>query len=117
MTQLTENFSRVEFACKCGCGYDTVDYALLRLLEVIRNHFNASVSITSGCRCAEHNRAVGGSDNSQHKKGRAADITVSGVSPSKVADFASTLGLSVGRYNTFTHVDTRSGPAKGWSGS
>jgi len=31
-----------------------------------------------------------------------------------VADYAKELGLSVGRYDTFTHVDSRSGPPRMW---
>jgi hypothetical protein len=33
---ISENFARSEFRCKCGCGLDTVDTELLRLLENIR---------------------------------------------------------------------------------
>ena len=106
--KLSDNFSRTEFACKCGCGFDTVDSLTLEALESIRKHFNKPVTVTSGCRCLAHNKAVGGSE------GRAADIQVKGVEPSAVADYATSLGFSVGRYDSFTHVDSRSGPLAYW---
>ena len=112
--KISPNFDRDEFACKCGCGYDTVDTLLLEALESIRVHFNQPVTITSACRCNNHNKKVGGSTNSQHKKGRAADIQVRNTSPSDVATFAEELGMSVGRYETFTHIDSRSGSPARW---
>lgn len=114
MGDLNHYFSRSEFACKCGCGFDTVDALLLEALREIRVHFKQPVTITSGCRCRAWNESVGGSLNSQHKKGRASDIQVKDTLPSDVADFAEDLGLSVGRYETFTHVDSRSGPPARW---
>lgn len=111
---LSKHFNREEFACRCGCGFDTVDSMTLEALESIRQHFDKPVTVTSGCRCLVHNKAVGGSEKSQHTKGRAADIQVKGVEPSAVADYATSLGLSVGRYDSFTHVDSRSGLAARW---
>lgn len=118
MGNLSPNFSRAEFSCKCGCGFDTVDAQLLDLLENIRNFFDKPVHITSACRCVHHNEAVGGSHNSQHLKARAADIVVSDIEPDIVAEFAETLMQGrggIGRYSTFTHVDTRRKEAR-WNG-
>lgn len=109
-------FTREEFACKCGCGQDTVDAELLRLLERIREHFGAPVLIGSGNRCVEYNRDVGGSERSQHLLSKAADIEVVGVSPRRVARYATELGApGVGDYESFTHIDVRSGPPARWS--
>ncbi|WP_447926932.1 D-Ala-D-Ala carboxypeptidase family metallohydrolase [Vreelandella sp. EE27] len=115
---LSTHFRRSEFACKCGCGFDTVDLETLMLLEDIRTHFDQPVIINSGCRCATYNRRVGGASASQHVFGRAADIRVQGIDPATVASYVEQKhpNASVGRYNTFTHVDTRtSGPAR-WPG-
>jgi uncharacterized protein YcbK (DUF882 family) len=114
MGDVSVHFNRSEFACQCGCGFDTVDSVLLEALESIRNEFEKPIRVTSGCRCSKHNESEGGSLLSQHKKGRAADIKVSSVLPRVVADFAEDLGMSVGRYDTFTHVDSRSGPPVSW---
>lgn len=115
---LHEHFRRREFACNCGCGFDTVDAETLEVLASVRKHFRKPVYITSGARCAEHNRDVGGAPNSQHLYGRAADIKVDETDADTVQDWleAEYPWLSVGRYLTFTHLDTRTnGPAR-WTG-
>ena len=119
MTQLSKNFWRDEFRCKCGCGADTVDAELVSVLQSLRDAFGAAVTVNSGIRCEDHNRAGGGSPNSQHLLGRAADITVAGISPHKVhaylaASYPKRYGM--GRYDTFTHIDTRTGQAARWEG-
>ncbi len=49
------------------------------VLEPARAAFGAPIYITSGYRCAELNRAVGGKPTSQHLRGEAADLQVRGV--------------------------------------
>ncbi len=108
MTEVSSHFDRNEFACKCRCGQDTVDVELVTVLEKIRAHFNAPVSISSGNRCETYNQSVGGAKNSQHLKSRAADIQVRGFEPHEVQDWIDGWHLGgMGRYETFTHVDTR----------
>ena len=113
-------FKKAEFKCKCGkCGGFPVepDEGLVELLEKIRAHFNAPVTITSGVRCKTHNTNVGGASSSQHLKGTAADIKVKGVAPEKIAAYAETLlkAGGIGRYATFTHVDVRTTKSR-WNG-
>ena len=115
-----QHFKRTEFKCKCGkCGGFPVepDEKLVELLENIRNHFGAAVTITSGVRCKTHNANVGGATSSQHLKGTAADIKVKGVDPEKVAEYAETLLKTggIGRYDTFTHLDVRKTKSR-WNG-
>ena len=116
MIKISEHFTRAEFACKCSCGFDTVDVALISILERVRAHFDKPVIITSGCRCVAHNEREGGTHNSQHLKGRAADIVVIGIEPDDVADYVENINPQggVGRYSTFTHIDSRCGCAR-WS--
>ncbi|MCI0508604.1 peptidase M15-like protein [Chromohalobacter marismortui] len=119
MTRISPNFQRHEFACSCGCGFDTVDSETLAVLEEVRGHFDTPVIVTSGCRCPEYNAQIGGAEHSQHKLGRAADIQVKGVDPGEVHAYLVELypgRYGIGRYDTFTHVDTRTdGPAR-WNG-
>ena len=51
----------------------------INVLEPIRAHFGKPIKIKSGYRCPALNKAVGGSANSQHLLGEAADIEISGV--------------------------------------
>ena len=74
MGDMTEHFSRSEFACRCGCGRADVDLRLVSRLEMVRRVLDRPMVITSGARCPEWNRAVGGKPNSAHLQGTAADI-------------------------------------------
>lgn len=78
MGDLTEHFSRAEFRCKCGCGAADIQPAVVDLLERCRVMLDHSMTITSGLRCAAHNRAVGGAAKSSHVSGWAADVAVCG---------------------------------------
>jgi len=75
---ISEHFTREEMACRC-CGLDITDPRLVAALEDLRRGVRAPIHVLSGCRCLEHNRAVGGAKDSQHLLGTAADITVPGV--------------------------------------
>ena len=77
MGKITPHFEREEFACKDGCGFDDVDLRLVGVLELLRTIINAEIVITSGCRCENHNREVGGKPESYHLGGGAADFTMS----------------------------------------
>lgn len=115
MGDLSKHFSAREFACHCGCGASRVAPALVNLLEQIREHFGQRVTVVSGRRCPAHNARVGGATSSQHLVGTAADIKVQGVTPKAVADFLAERypkALGIGRYATWTHVDTRLGCAR-----
>ena len=74
-TALTKNFTKSEFECPCGCGQQSVDTELAEKLQLIRDKVNRPLKITSGYRCITHNasKAVGGSPNSKHRYGMAAD--------------------------------------------
>lgn len=110
---LSTHFKRKEFACKCGCGFDTVDVETMQCLETLRT-FTGRIHITSGCRCADHNKSVGGKTNSYHLRGRAVDIQVEGSNPETVYELLNELypdSYGIMLYPTFVHLDTRTGPA------
>ena len=115
----SNNFKREEFQCTCGCGHNVVDAELINVLEEVRAHFDAPVIITSGCRCPTQNRIVGGSQFSQHIKGKAADFKVDDVAEKKVADYLEKTykgKYGIGRYKGRTHIDVRDGDAARWKG-
>lgn len=79
MGDLTYNFSRREFACNCGCGYDDIALPLVEVLQIIRETANLPLIVTSGCRCPTHNRDIGGMIDSYHMQGKAADWRIPGL--------------------------------------
>ena len=128
MSDLSKNFSRYEFECQDECGFDTVDTGLLRVLQDVADYYSVlygkvKVIITSGCRCPEHNEDEGGSENSQHLYGKAADFKVYKLTndeweqiPAEViynyidSKYPDTLGL--GMYSNRNHVDSRERKAR-----
>ena len=117
-TYISKNFRVREFRCQDGSDVVFIESDLVDILQKIRDHFGKAVTITSAFRTASHNKKVGGATYSQHLYGKAADIKVSGVAPSKVAEYVETLMPNtggIGRYSTFTHVDVRSIKSR-WNG-
>ena len=114
-TKLSNNFTVAEFACKGSgcCSTVKIDSELVEYLQAIRDHFKKPVIINSGYRCPTHNKRIGGTTNSKHTQGTAADIAINGVAPAEVAKYAETLGIKgIGLYETakdgyFVHIDTR----------
>ena len=86
--KLSSNFKVKEFACKDGSDAVLVAPRLVMVLQSIRDHFGAPITINSAYRTPQYNDKVGGAAQSQHCYGTAADITVKGVSVSKVAEYA-----------------------------
>lgn len=74
-TQLTKNFNVREFKCKCGKVHNTkISEELVNKLQTLTDILKAdSVTISSGYRCANHDRNVGGSGSGPHCDGYAAD--------------------------------------------
>ncbi|MEN6425962.1 MAG: D-Ala-D-Ala carboxypeptidase family metallohydrolase [Phycisphaerales bacterium] len=121
MGDLSEHFSRREFACKCGCGACAPSPSLMLALERIRTTLDAPVIVHSGTRCEAHNRAEGGARASQHLIGvggysLAADISSLGKTPREM--YAAVLpiaeiargGIGVYRWSSglwWVHVDVR----------
>jgi uncharacterized protein YcbK (DUF882 family) len=124
--KLTKNFKREEFDCRDGTKVPSTllhnTKQLAQNLQVLRDFFDAPVTINSGYRTRPYNKKVGGAVSSQHLLGTAADIVVEGVSSAVVADTTEALircgamkegGL--GRYKSFTHYDIRGKKAR-WQG-
>ena len=115
MKKISENFSRSEFECHCGCGFDTVDAELISALELVRSKFKRPIHIISGARCEKHNNEVGGAGKSQHILCKAADFIVKDVSPLRVHEALLSLfpGIyGIGNYRRWTHLDVRSEMAR-----
>jgi hypothetical protein len=102
MGDLSPNFSKSEFACKCGCGFGAKDgdvsAGLVVLLEKIRQDVGGPVRLTSGCRCEKHNRDI------QVEGGRYRFM----VAQSAFSHDAEGVGIAKG----FVHVDVHDGSSK-----
>ncbi|MBQ3257291.1 MAG: peptidoglycan-binding protein [Oscillospiraceae bacterium] len=107
-------FGRHEFACKCGkCGGFPVepDEAFIRKLDAFRERVGEPVYVNSGIRCPEHNADpdVGGTSDSRHLYGDAADIRCLNKTPRELYDIADEMFPTggVGIYDWGIHVDAR----------
>jgi len=119
MGNLSEHFDREEFQChNCDCGKNTIDYETMEVLEDVRCHFNKPTHVNSGHRCKKKNDSLSASSpTSQHLDGRAVDIRVDDVSPDLVWKYLIDKypnKYGIGRYEYFTHLDTKSGIKRRW---
>ena len=76
-----EEFERSQTAARLhidnrvpGDVVPNLKYLCEHVLEPLREHFGEPVYVSSGYRCPQLNRVVGGVWNSQHTRGEAADI-------------------------------------------
>ena len=111
MTKLSPHFSKSEMACHC-CGDLKIDQRLLDGLENLRKLAGAPVIVHDAYRCPKRNEEVGGVADSEHTRGLAADIRISGLSLQQmyglalqVPEFANG---GIGAYDGgFLHLDVR----------
>ena len=80
------------------------------ILQPIRDHFGKPMTIQSGYRSPNVNRAIGGAFNSQHMIGQAADIEISGVSNADIWRFAVSLDYD----QVIAEHLTLANPSDGW---
>ena len=58
-----------------------------KVLQPVRDHFGKGVKVNSGFRHPDVNQKVGGSRNSDHTRGQAADIEIPGVANAELAEW------------------------------
>lgn len=119
-TQLSAHFNVQEFKCQCGKSHDIlIDSGLIDKLETLYTALNCSkIIVTSGYRCSEYDKAVGGTGGGQHTKGTAADACCYGqdgqpISSKTVCCKAQDLGFggiaNITSSYQYTHLDVRTG--------
>lgn len=119
--RLSDNFILSEFthsqtAIRRGIKNDPPEHVInnlrrtAELLQLVRNKLGKPVVISSGYRSPELNVAVGGSRNSDHTRGNAADFTVPGYgTPKEVALAIIRAGIPFGQLiweGTWVHIST-----------
>lgn len=78
---------------------------LLKVIKTVESHFGRPVVVTSGYRDPEHNRQVGGAEESMHMSCDAADIQIDGVSKWDIAAYIRSLP-GRGGVGTYCHTDS-----------
>ena len=117
-TQLSPHFNAREFRCQCGQPHETlIASELIDKLEALYTALNCSkIIVTSGYRCPEHDKAVGGTSSGQHTKGTAADVCCyrqdgQPISSKTVCCKAQDLGFTgianITSSYQYTHLDVR----------
>ena len=118
-TQLTPHYNVCEWKCKCGNPHKIVIADILpALLETLMNKIGAvRGDISSGYRCAAHDRRIGGTGGDVHQ-GYACDIKFTDkngkVIDSKVVALAledlghlGGIGYKCGGSSNYTHIDVK----------
>ena len=131
--QITKNFNIEEFKCRANgevlINKNFIDH--VDRLQVFREWYNRPMVINSGYRTVNYNKRVGGSPKSKHIEGIATDFKL----PQEFYNFDDkrkkvflenvknkwyeicendNLGGGVGWYDTFIHLDSRSGRKAFW---
>ena len=82
-------------------------------LQPVRNLLNKPVIISSGFRCPELNKLVGGATNSQHLHGKAADFKVQGMTIQQTINFILKSNIEydqlINEYDKWVHISFSKG--------
>lgn len=119
--QLTKHINAREIRCKCGKMHATLYNTdtlnkIEQLISAVADYHNTTpenthIIISSGYRCHDHDKAVGGSGNGVHTAGYALDFEMTaagkGVDSRVIAALAKDIGFTgIGRINDYyIHVD------------
>jgi len=104
---IKDYFPERPWACRCGCGFDSVSPELVRRLNLARHLAGVPFGIRSACRCPRHNQSEGGKDQSAHLTGEAVDISA-GNSAQRYYILAGLMGARfrrIGLGANFIHAD------------
>jgi len=98
--------------------FDMMDSTILMSLDILRELVKRPFTITSSYRSISYNKKVGGAKHSQHRTGKAVDVSTYGwssVDKAKLVLEALKMDLSVGIAKSFIHIDCRAGKPKIWT--
>jgi len=114
MGDLTANFNRAEYACKCGCGKDDIKDELAMKVQQVRDVLQRGIKINSGVRCPDHNYSIAANPTSSHIGGWAADLSYSGSAQRyELLNAIMPIFDRVGIAKTFIHVDVDTNKSAG----
>lgn len=110
-------FKIAEYDCQCknakckGKGVE-LDAKLLKIMDSLREKLGAPLRVTSGWRCPDHNKAIGGALNSTHMTGKGVDIACDNLEELYKLCLvqAGLTGIGDGRPKGFVHIDVKDSP-------
>ena len=107
---VSQNFRFKEFKSRSNPAI-YISRELVDVLQAIRTKLNKPINVNSGYRTLEHNKSVGGSTNSAHLIGCAADISSPAVPARDIAQLAQQLygkRIAIGLHTkeNYVHIDT-----------
>lgn len=109
MTLKYFNLSEFDSKDADGSGKGTgarMQRSTLEMLDRAREIAGVPFVINSGFRTEAHNRAIGGSRNSSHMRGYAADIRTTPLTQELIISALRAAGFQrIGIYRTFVHAD------------
>jgi uncharacterized protein YcbK (DUF882 family) len=111
--KLTSNFKVKEFLSGDGSRTLILNEKIVVILQLLRDYYNKPITVTSGYRTKAHNDSVGGSSNSQHLYGKAADFLIGGVNVATINNYIKNTWQLLGVHgletsvNTHVHIDIR----------
>jgi len=122
MGNLSEHFSYNDFVCRCesckGKGEYKIHLGLVGGLELLISFVKKPIRIITGFRCEESSEKTIGSKKSYHTQGKAANISVEGISLPQLFKAAEQIpefrGIGFYPNENFIHVDTRAGEREEW---
>lgn len=115
--QIARNFTLDEIACRHCNEVKFVSYELIEVAQAVRDYFGKPIRLV-GYRCPEHNKAIGGDDNSGHMYGKALDLSAwnNDIPPidiyNFVKEFKEVEGLGI--YSGHVHIDQHHNKRTTW---
>jgi len=99
-------FTNEEFTCPC-CNHNRISGDLVNRLDYARDKAGIPFRVSSGFRCKQRNKRIGGKPRSSHLEGYACDIICpSGAIKSTVVASLFASGIKrIGIYKSFIHAD------------
>lgn len=124
--QVSDHFWSTDFDCPCkqpDCRVTSISVSLIDKLETLRSLAGQPVTVDKGggCRCEWYEKDLGSRGMriakklSQHILGKAADISIPGLSGAEIESLARRVGFrAVGVAKNWAHVDERDDEDRRW---
>jgi hypothetical protein len=117
-----DEFTRSQTAARWGIDntpnetVKSVLYKTAAMMEDVRKVCQKPITISSGYRCPELNRKIGGSMTSQHMTGHAVDFTASGLTIDDAMQLIISSDLDydqlIAEYNSWVHISWSDKPRR-----